>query len=216
MPAIESLIGLEARRDGFYLRRGKRMLDVAASAVALILCIPVYLAIAIAVKLDSRGPVFYTSTRLGFKGKPFLFYKIRSMYEGAHESRKKLLHLNEVDGPVFKLSNDPRVTRVGAFLRKTSLDELPQLFNVLRGDMSLVGPRPPIPEEVEMYEPWERRRLDVKPGLTCLWQISGRSTLGFKEWMRLDIEYIRNQSFWTDIRLLIRTIPAVLSRRGAY
>jgi lipopolysaccharide/colanic/teichoic acid biosynthesis glycosyltransferase len=145
-----------------------------------------------------------------------VFYKLRSMVDGAHESRKYMLHLNEVDGPIFKISNDPRVTRVGRFLRRSSIDEVPQLWNVLKGDMSLVGPRPPIPEEVEKYEPWQRRRLDVKPGITCLWQISGRSKLGFDEWMRLDIQYIRHRSFLLDIKILLRTLPAVLSRDGAY
>jgi lipopolysaccharide/colanic/teichoic acid biosynthesis glycosyltransferase len=145
-----------------------------------------------------------------------VFYKFRSMVDGAHESRNFLLHLNEVQGPVFKIADDPRITRVGRYLRRTSIDELPQLVNVLRGDMSLVGPRPPIPEEVEKYEPWQRRRLSVKPGITCLWQISGRSRLGFEEWMRLDIVYIQSCSFLLDMKILLRTIPAVLSRDGAY
>ena len=138
------------------------------------------------------------------------------MHTGAEAERARLMHLNEVDGPVFKLRRDPRVTRVGQFMRSTSIDELPQIFNVLKGDMSLVGPRPPLPEEAEKYEAWQRRRLDVKPGITCLWQISGRSRLGFDEWMRLDLEYIRRQSLATDLHILLRTIPAVLSREGAY
>ena len=138
------------------------------------------------------------------------------MVADAHEVRNFLLHLNEVDGPVFKLSNDPRVTQVGKFLRRTSIDELPQLINVLRGEMTLVGPRPPIPEEVEKYEPWQRHRLDVTPGITCLWQISGRSRLGFNEWMRLDLQYIQNRSFLLDMKIILRTVPAVLSRDGAY
>jgi lipopolysaccharide/colanic/teichoic acid biosynthesis glycosyltransferase len=124
--------------------------------------------------------------------------------------------LNECDGPVFKICRDPRITRIGRFLRTTSIDEIPQFLNVLRGEMSLVGPRPPIPEEVAQYEPWQMRRLDVRPGITCLWQISGRSRVGFQEWMRLDLEYIKHQSFWLDMKILARTVPAVLSREGAY
>jgi lipopolysaccharide/colanic/teichoic acid biosynthesis glycosyltransferase len=138
------------------------------------------------------------------------------MVDGADRHRHTLAHLNETDGPVFMIASDPRVTRVGRLLRVTSVDEIPQLWNVLRGDMSLVGPRPPIAEEVMQYEPWQLRRLDVLPGITCLWQISGRSRIGFQEWMRLDLEYIKHRSFWLDMKILIRTIPAVLSREGAY
>jgi lipopolysaccharide/colanic/teichoic acid biosynthesis glycosyltransferase len=199
-----------------YLRCGKRALDVALAAVGLVLSAPVLLAFAAAIKVDSRGPILYKSTRLGKDGKAFTFYKLRSMYTGAEEERARLQPLNECDGPAFKLTRDPRTTRIGRFIRQTSIDELPQFLNVLRGEMSLVGPRPPLPEEVAKYESWHRRRLEVKPGLTCLWQISGRSRLGFNEWMRLDLEYIKRQSFWTDARILLRTIPAVLSREGAY
>ncbi len=202
--------------EGFYLRVGKRALDIVGAAIGLLLTAPLIILAAVMVKLDSEGPIFYRSVRLGHNQRPFMFYKMRSMHDGAHAHRHKILHLNEVDGPVFKMSNDPRITRTGRFLRKTSIDELPQLFNVLRGDMSLVGPRPPIPEEVAKYEPWQRRRLDVKPGVSCLWQISGRSTLGFDEWMRLDMEYIRRQSLSLDLQILLRTIPAVLSGRGAF
>ena len=204
------------QRATFYLRLGKRWLDFAGAMLGLVLAAPVLLVAAIAIKLESNGPVLYRSKRIGRGGKPFTFFKLRSMVDGADNHRHHLTHLNETDGPVFKMSRDPRVTRVGRFLRTSSLDELPQLFNVLRGDMSLVGPRPPIAEEVVQYEPWQFRRLEVRPGLTCLWQISGRSRIGFQEWMRLDLEYIRQQSFWLDIRILLRTIPAVLSREGAY
>jgi len=206
----------EMNGEGFYLKYGKRVLDVIGAFVGLVLCSPLILLFAILIKIDSRGPVFYKAVRLGKGGKPFTFYKLRSMHVGAHESRHKLMHLNQAKGPVFKLFDDPRITRVGRFIRKTSIDELPQLYNVLKGDMSLVGPRPPIPEEVEKYEPWQLRRLSPKPGITCLWQISGRSRLGFDEWMRLDLEYINKQSFWMDIKILLRTIPAVLLRDGAY
>jgi lipopolysaccharide/colanic/teichoic acid biosynthesis glycosyltransferase len=201
---------------GFYLRHGKRILDVFGALAAMVLLAPVMAVVALAIKLESRGPVFYRSTRIGRNGRAFTFLKLRSMYDGADRERHQLQHLNECDGPTFKISRDPRVTRIGRVLRVTSLDEIPQFLNVLGGDMSLVGPRPPIPEEVEQYEPWQWRRLDVKPGITCLWQISGRSTLSFKEWMRLDLEYIKHRSFWLDLRILLRTIPAVLSREGAY
>jgi lipopolysaccharide/colanic/teichoic acid biosynthesis glycosyltransferase len=202
--------------DSLYLRFGKRALDVVGAFIGLVIAAPIIAVAAILIKLDSEGAVFYRQVRLGLKQKPFVFYKLRSMHDGAHATRHKILHLNEVDGPVFKMTNDPRITRVGRFIRKTSIDELPQLINVLRGDMSLVGPRPPLAEEVAKYEPWQRRRLDVKPGVSCLWQISGRSTLGFDEWMRLDMEYIRRMSFRLDLHILLRTIPAVLSGRGAF
>jgi exopolysaccharide biosynthesis polyprenyl glycosylphosphotransferase len=214
--SYRNIVIAEAQRNGLYLKYGKRLLDVIGSFVGLVLFSPVILLFAILIKLDSAGPVFYKAKRLGTGGRPFDFFKMRSMYTGADSSRSSLLHLNQVSGPVFKLFNDPRITRVGKFLRKTSIDELPQLYNVLRGDMSLVGPRPPIPEEVEKYEPWQLRRLSLKPGITCLWQISGRSRLGFDEWMRLDMEYINNQSFWMDMKILLRTIPAVVLREGAY
>lgn len=200
----------------FYERTGKRVLDVIGASILLLLCLPVLAVAAVAIKLDSRGRILFRSVRCGRGGKPFTFYKLRSMHTGAHGLRHTLLHLNEVDGPVFKLANDPRMTRVGRLLRRTSVDELPQLWNVIRGDMSLVGPRPPIPEEVEQYTPRQMRRLSVKPGLTCLWQVSGRSDLGFDEWVRLDLKYIFQRSFALDIRILAKTLPAVLSGRGAY
>jgi len=224
-PAIAPVTGYTAAaalphvtppESGFYLRFGKRLIDVLGSLVAMVVLAPLMALVALLVKIESRGPVFYRSYRIGKNGRPFVFLKFRSMWDGADRHRKQLTHLNEVDGPVFKISRDPRVTTIGRILRVTSLDEIPQFFNVLSGDMSLVGPRPPIPEEVEQYEPWQLRRLDVKPGITCLWQISGRSTLSFREWMRLDLEYIKHRSFWLDLRILLRTIPAVLSREGAY
>jgi len=204
------------REHGAYLRFGKRVMDVVGALVALVLGAPLLLLSALLIKLESRGPVFYKSTRIGRGGRAFTFLKLRSMVADAERARPHLEHLNEADGPVFKISNDPRVTRVGRFLRSTSIDEIPQFFNVLCGDMSMVGPRPPIPEEVAQYEPLQLRRLDVRPGITCLWQISGRSRIGFQEWMRLDLEYIKHQSFALDVKILLRTIPAVLSREGAY
>lgn len=193
----------------------KRATDLLVSAVALLVLAPVFLIIGLAVKLDDGGPVFFSQTRLGLYGRPFRMWKFRSMVVDAERIRRQLLQFNEMSGPVFKIRNDPRITRVGRFLRATSLDELPQLWNVLLGDMSLVGPRPPIPHEVDEYDPKHRRRLSVKPGITCLWQISGRNEVDFEEWMELDLEYIDNWSYWNDLKILLKTVPAVLSRRGA-
>ena len=153
---------------------------------------------------------------MGLNGKKFVFYKFRTMYHGADRMRKFLMDFNEMDRVVFKMKNDPRITPVGRILRRFSLDELPQLWNVLKGDMSLVGPRPPLPEEVEEYELWERRRLSMKPGLTCLWQIRGRNEIKFSEWIKMDLEYIDNWSLLLDMKILLKTIPAVFSGRGAY
>ncbi len=212
-PREDPALGYEPR--GFYQRYGKRIFDVVVSAIALLLLSPVFLLVALAIKLDSRGPVMYRSTRLGYRARPFSFLKFRSMYDGAELQKKELEHLNEMDGPVFKIRNDPRVTRVGRLLRRTSLDELPQFLHVLRGEMSLVGPRPPIPEEVEQYEPWQRRRLSVVPGITCLWQVQGRNEIGFEEWMRMDGEYIDRLSFGMDMKILFLTAVAVVRASGA-
>jgi len=200
----------------FYRRFIKRPLDMFASLFGLVLLSPLFLVLAIMVKLDSHGPVFFRQMRVGKDGREFEFYKFRSMVQDAEAMKNKLMHLNELEGPVFKISDDPRITPMGRFLRRTSLDELPQLFNVLRGDMSLVGPRPPLPAEVANYESWQRQKLAVLPGITCLWQISGRNHIGFTEWMRLDIEYIRRQSLGVDVKILARTLPAVLLRKGAF
>ena len=194
----------------------KRALDVALASLLLLLALPVVPLIALAIKLTSGGgSVFFRQTRCGLNGRSFTLYKFRTMVENAEERRRDLLHLNEMKGPVFKLRSDPRVTALGRFLRRFSLDELPQLWNVLRGDMSLVGPRPPIPEEVAQYQRWQRRRLAMKPGLTCLWQISGRNDIDFDRWMQLDLEYIDSWSPMLDLKILLKTIPVVLSGKGA-
>ena len=193
----------------------KRGIDVTLSTVMLVLALPVVGFIALLIKGTAGGRVLFRQTRCGLNGRRFTLYKFRTMIEGAEERQGDLLHLNEMDGPVFKLSKDPRVTRLGRFLRRFSLDELPQLWNVLRGDMSLVGPRPPIPDEVARYQRWQRRRLSMKPGLTCLWQISGRNQIDFESWMALDLEYIDTWSPWLDMKILLKTVPAVLSGRGA-
>jgi exopolysaccharide biosynthesis polyprenyl glycosylphosphotransferase len=202
--------------EGIYLRFGKRALDIVLSLLALIAHLPVFAVLAVLIRLESPGPVFYRSVRIGRGGRAFTFFKLRSMVLNADRKKHTIAHMNEAEGPVFKIARDPRITRIGKLLRSTSLDEIPQFYNVLIGDMSLVGPRPPIPNEVSQYEPWQLRRLDVRPGITCLWQISGRSRIGFHEWMRLDLEYIKHQSLALDLKILLRTIPAVLSREGAY
>jgi exopolysaccharide biosynthesis polyprenyl glycosylphosphotransferase len=194
----------------------KRVLDVALASFLLLIGLPIAGMIALTIKMTSGGgSVLFRQTRCGLNGRSFTLYKFRTMVEGAEERRRELLHLNEMDGPVFKLRSDPRVTRLGRLLRRFSLDELPQLWNVLRGDMSLVGPRPPIPEEVAQYKRWQRRRLAMKPGLTCLWQISGRNDLDFDRWMQLDLEYIDSWSPLLDLKILLKTVPVVLSGRGA-
>ena len=195
----------------------KRALDVAISLLVLGLGMPVIGVAALAIKLSSPGSVLFKQRRMGLNGRVFTLYKFRTMIEDAHERREELAHLNEMNGPVFKVRDDPRVTPVGRWLRRFSLDEIPQLWNVLKGDMSLVGPRPPIPEEVASYHRWHRRRLSMKPGLTCLWQISGRNQIqDFDHWMKLDLQYIDNWSPSLDFKILLRTIPAVLSGKGAH
>lgn len=197
-------------------RIAKRLLDIVVASIGLAVFAPLILLIAIAIKLDSPGPVLFRQVRVGKGGKPFWFLKFRSMVKNAEQLKQQLAAKNEVKGgTVFKMRNDPRVTRVGRFLRRYSLDELPQLLHVLRGEMSLVGPRPPLPAEVANYQHWELRRLSVQPGLTCLWQISGRSELGFQEWIELDHIYIETMSFWTDLKILLFTIPAVITGKGA-
>lgn len=194
----------------------KRLFDFFVSGFALIILIPVFMIIAIGIKITSEGPVFYKQLRCGLYGRKFMFYKFRTMVKDAESRLKDLLIYNEMSGPVFKMMNDPRVTGIGKWLRKFSLDELPQLWNVLKGDMSLVGPRPPLPHEVENYDNCQRRRLSMRPGITCLWQISGRNKIvDFNEWMKLDLEYIDNWSLWLDVKTLFKTIPVVFSGLGA-
>ena len=193
----------------------KRLLDFTGALIGIILSGPIMAAAAIAIRITDPGPVLFRQVRAGRNGRTFTMLKFRSMVMDAEKRKAELIHLNEMDGPVFKIKRDPRITAVGRFIRKTSIDELPQLFNILWGDMSLVGPRPPLPSEVEQYEPWQRRRLSVKPGLTGMWQVSGRNQIDFDEWMRMDLDYIDNWSLWLDIKIILKTVPAVVLRSGA-
>ena len=194
----------------------KRILDIFISVLVLFLLSPVFVLVSVLIKLTSKGPVFFKQPRCSLYGRTFIIYKFRTMVEDAESKLNELLAHNEMNGPVFKMENDPRVTKVGKFLRKFSIDEFPQLWNVLKGDMSLVGPRPPILTEVEKYEPWQRRRLSMRPGLTCLWQACGRNDIAdFNDWIKLDLEYIDNWSLYLDLKILIKTIPMVLFGIGA-
>jgi len=212
----DTLITYHTTTQEYHLLFLKYLIDRIVAFVLIILLLPVFLIISISIKLYSKGNVIYKQERIGLNGRKFIFYKFRTMYEGAEKMKLRLLHLNEMDGVVFKMHNDPRVTPVGTILRRFSLDELPQLWNVLKGDMSLVGPRPPLEEEVKVYKRQERRRLSMKPGLTCIWQISGRNEINFKEWINIDLKYIDNWSLSWDIMIILKTIPAILSGRGAY
>ncbi len=194
----------------------KRMFDLVVTLASMPFVLPIMAVVAIAIKLDSPGPVFFVQQRVGYRKRIFPMYKFRSMHVDAEERLKEIEHLNEADGPIFKITDDPRVTRVGKFIRRTSLDELPQLFNVIRGHMSLVGPRPMSIRDVDLFDRGiQRKRFSVKPGLTCLWQISGRSNLPFEKWLELDLEYIDNWSLELDLKILVKTIPAVLLSKGA-
>ena len=193
----------------------KRAFDIAGSGAALLILSPLLALTALLVKLQDGGPVLFSQERSGLYGRTFDMLKFRTMIVDAEKRRAELERLNEMDGPVFKIKRDPRITRIGALLRKTSIDEFPQFWNVLRGDMSLVGPRPPIPAEVARYERWQMRRLSMKPGITCIWQVSGRNQIDFDTWMKLDLQYIDSWSFWLDLKLLLMTVPVVLLQRGA-
>ncbi len=195
----------------------KRMMDIFISLLSTILLSPLMIGVSIAIKMESKGPVIFKQTRVGKNGRHFLFYKFRSMRQDAEVKKQELLNQNESkDGVIFKMKEDPRITRIGKFIRRYSIDELPQLFNVLEGSMSLVGPRPPLPDEVKEYTLEDRKRLHIKPGITCIWQVSGRSDIPFKQQVGLDEEYIKNRGFIRDIVILLKTIPAVLTGRGAY
>ena len=183
----------------------KRGIDIICSSIGLIVLSPILVIIAIIIKLDSSGPIIFKQERVGYKGRRFFMYKFRSMVVNAEELKEKLHEKNEMSGPMFKMKEDPRITKVGKFIRKTSIDELPQLVNVLKGEMSLVGPRPSLPKEVDKFEPWMLKRLEVKPGLTCYWQVQGRNDIGFEDWMRLDCKYVDDRCTLLDMKLIFKT-----------
>ena len=194
---------------------GKRLIDIVGASAALIALAPVMAVAAALIRATSPGPAIFRQPRCGLYGRQFSMYKLRTMVVDAEARKQELADHNECDGPVFKMRKDPRVTPVGRWLRRWSLDELPQFWNVLLGDMSLVGPRPPVPTEVALYQTFERRRLSMRPGITCIWQVNGRSEIGFADWVKLDVEYIENWSFALDFQILLKTVPAVLGQSGA-
>ena len=203
-------------KESIFYSVTKRLIDIVGSLCGIILLSPLFLIVAILIKLeDPKGKVFFAQERNGRYPKTFKMYKFRSMVHNAEELLKDLMDRNEQTGPVFKINDDPRITKVGKFIRKTSIDELPQLFNVLKGDMSLVGPRPPIPHEVDQYNSYQMQRLAVKPGLTCMWQVSGRNNIGFDEWVEMDIEYIKTRNLWLDIKLIFKTVGVLFGDDNA-
>ena len=203
-------------KEGIIYMFCKRAMDIIGSLAGIILLSPLLLIIAIAIKMeDPKGSIIFAQQRCGKDNKLFPMYKFRSMVSNAEELLEELMEHNEMDGPVFKIKDDPRITKVGKFIRKTSLDELPQLFNILRGDMSIVGPRPAIPHEVAEYNDYQRQRLLVKPGLTCIWQVSGRNSIGFDEWVDMDLEYIEKRNLWMDIKLIFKTVGVLFGDENA-
>ncbi|WP_342986077.1 sugar transferase [Clostridium saudiense] len=193
----------------------KRVIDIIISSLGLIMLSPILLIVGISIKLESKGPVFFSQKRVGLNGKEFDMFKFRSMVVNAEELKEKLSSQNEMSGPMFKMKDDPRITKVGKFIRKTSIDELPQLLNVLKGEMSLVGPRPSLPNEVKEFESWMMKRLEVKPGLTCYWQVMGRNNIGFEEWMKLDIKYVDERNTVIDIKLIFKTFFVLFGDKNA-
>ncbi len=207
---------IELKKNRFFYEISKRVIDVVFSLIGLIVLSPIFIIIALAIKLESKGNIIFKQKRIGFNGREFYMYKFRSMVNNAEELKKELESKNEMTGPMFKIKCDPRVTKVGKFIRKTSIDELPQLINVLKGDMSLVGPRPSLPEEVEKFDDWMLERLRVKPGLTCYWQVSGRNNIDFEEWMKLDLKYIKERSFAVDLKLIFKTFFVLFGDENAH
>jgi len=212
----EQSIAIKKEESKIIYNLFKRIIDVVGSLCGLILLSPLLLVVGILIRLDSKGPIIFAQKRVGLNGKEFKMYKFRSMVVNAEELKDKLKANNEMSGPMFKMKDDPRITKIGRFIRKTSIDELPQLINILKGDMSLVGPRPSLPKEVEKFEPWMLRRLDVKPGLTCYWQVSGRNSIDFENWMKLDIKYVNERSFFLDIKLILKTFFVLFGDDNAY
>ena len=193
----------------------KRLMDIICSMSALIVLAPILIVVAILIKIESKGPVIFSQERVGINNKKFKMYKFRSMVVNAEDMKEKLEKQNERKGPMFKIKNDPRITKIGRFIRKTSIDELPQLINILKGEMSIVGPRPSLPKEVIQFEPWMLERLKVKPGLTCYWQVQGRDHIAFEDWMRLDVKYVKDRNFLLDIKLIFKTFFVFLGDQNA-
>ena len=208
-------LGVEIEKKELIYLVVKRVIDITVSILGLIILSPLLLLVAILIKFESKGPIIFTQKRVGFKGNEFNMLKFRSMVVNAEELKDKLKNNNEMSGPMFKMKNDPRVTKIGRFIRKTSIDELPQLINVLKGEMSLVGPRPSLPSEVKQFKPWMLKRLEVKPGLTCCWQIMGRNNIDFEEWMKLDIKYVEKRSVLLDIKLIYKTFFVLFGDENA-
>lgn len=212
---IKDEVGNNINEDKIVYLFVKRLIDILASTLGLIVLSPIFLIISILIKLDSKGPIFFSQERVGFKGKTFNMYKFRSMVINAEEIKVKLKEQNEMSGPMFKMKNDPRITKIGKFIRRTSIDELPQLINVLKGEMTLVGPRPSLPKEVVEVEPWMMERLTVKPGLTCYWQVMGRNSIGFEDWMKLDIKYVHERCLSLDAKLIFKTFFVLFGDENA-
>ncbi|MGL5087537.1 MAG: sugar transferase [Clostridium sp.] len=213
---IENLEIEQNLEGNLFYKFSKRLIDIVGSLVGLIILSPVLLFIAIWIKLDSKGPIIFAQNRVGLNGKKFKMYKLRSMVTDAEDLKSKLLKSNEMSGPMFKMKDDPRITKAGKFIRKTSIDELPQLINILKGDMSIVGPRPSLPKEVMQFETWMFERLAVKPGLTCFWQVAGRNNIDFEDWMKLDIKYVKEKSFLLDIVLIFKTFFVLFGDENAH
>ena len=211
---INTMNGNSKAKSKAYLI-AKRITDVLFSGIGLIILSPVFVIVAIAIKLDSKGHIFFKQDRVGKDEELFSMYKFRSMVVNAEELKKALENQNEMSGPMFKMKKDPRISRVGRFIRKTSIDELPQLVNVIKGDMSLVGPRPSLPKEVEQFEPWMKERLTVQPGITCFWQVMGRNSIPFEEWMKLDVKYVRERNYFLDIKLIFKTFFVLFGDKHA-
>ena len=206
----------ESTRGFSFYEAIKRLIDIICSFVGILVLSPLFIIIAIIIKFTSKGPVFFSQKRVGKYGREFDMYKFRSMVVNAEELKEKLAAQNEMSGPMFKMKDDPRVTKVGKFIRKTSIDELPQLWNVLKGDMSLVGPRPSLPKEVEQFDNWMFKRLSVRPGLTCYWQVSGRNNIDFEDWMKLDCRYVDERNLWIDIKLIFKTVFVLFGDKNAH
>lgn len=217
MEKVERVIesSVEIRKTHRIYEFTKRIMDFFGAIIGLTLISPILLVVAIAIKLESKGPIIFVQTRVGINGKHFKMYKFRSMVQNAEELKSELIEKNEMSGPMFKMKNDPRITKIGKFIRKTSIDELPQLINVIKGEMSLVGPRPSLPEEVDKFDDWMYERLSVKPGLTCYWQVSGRNNIDFYEWMKLDIKYVRERNLLIDIKLILKTCFVLFGDKNA-